>query len=88
MNKTYSEGFPTPFPENTHDRIFNTNKKIRQYNNVQEIKKSYIRRNYESYRDSVGNILKEKGKFSKIQTVSGKPCNDNYNILSYEAKKI
>ena len=87
LNNTYSGGFQRPLPEKTYDRIFNTDKKIRQYNIEQENKKGQIRRNNKAYRDSIGRMFEEQGKLAKAQNISEKPCKDNYKILSSEAKK-
>jgi hypothetical protein len=87
LNNTYSGGFQRPLPEKTYDRIFNADKKIRQYNIEQENKKGQIRRNNKAYRDSIGRMFEEQGKLAKAQNISEKPCKDNYKILSSEAKK-
>ena len=87
MNNTYTGGFKRPLPEKTYDRIFNADKKVRQYNYEQEMKKGQIRRNNKVYRDSIGKIFEEQGKISKAPNITEKPCNDNFNILSSEAKK-
>ena len=74
-------------PQKTYDRIFNTEKKAREFNVEQEKKKGQIRRNNKAYRDVIGNMFKEQGKLAKQQKISEKPCNDNYKVLSTEAKK-
>ncbi len=84
---TYSGGFKRPLPPKTYDRIFNADKKAREFNAEQESKKGRIRRNNQAYRDSIGNMFEEQGKISREQKISEKPCNDNYRVLSNEAKK-
>ena len=87
MNNTFSGKFQRLIPEKTYDRIFNADNKIRQYRIEEEKKRGKIRRNNKPYKDSIGKMLEEQGKLSKTQTISEKPCNDNYYILSSEAKK-
>ena len=87
MNNTYAGGSKRPLPEKTYDRIFNADKKARQYNLGLEMKKGQIRRNNKAYRDSIGKMFEEQGKISKAPNITEKPCNDNFKILSFEAKK-
>ena len=42
---TYSGGFKRPPPPKTYDRIFNADKKAKEFNAEQEKRKGYIRRN-------------------------------------------
>ena len=83
----HNKGFKRPMPQKTYDRIFNTEKKAREFNAEQEKKKGQIRRNNKAYRDVIGNMFKEQGKLAKQQNITEKPCNDNYKVLSTEAKK-
>ena len=46
-----------------------------------------IRRNNKPYRDTVGKMFEEQGKISKIPKIAEKPCHDNFQILSSEAKR-
>jgi hypothetical protein len=87
MFKTYSHGFKRPQQPKTYDRIFNAEKKAREFNAEQEMKKGKIRRNNNAYRDSIGSMLNEHGKIMRMPIISEKPCNDNYKVLSTEAKK-
>ena len=87
LSNTYNNGFKRPVPEKTYYRIFNADKKVRDYNIEQERKKGYIRRNNKPYRDSIGKMFEEQGKISRMPQIAEKPCNDNYRILSSEAKK-
>ena len=87
FSHTYSNGFKRPLPEKTYDRIFNADKKAREFNAEQEKKKGYIRRNNKAYRDSIGKMFEEQGKISRMPKISEKPCNDDFKILSSEAKK-
>ena len=87
MNNTFTGGIKRPLAEKTFDRIFNEDKKVRQYNFEQERKKGQIRRNNKAYRDTIGKMFEEQGKICRVSNVTGKPCNDNFKILSYEAKK-
>ena len=75
------------YPEKTYDRIFNSDKKERQFNIEQEKRKGVIRRDNKPYRDSIGKMFEEQGKISRIPKIAEKPCNDNFQILSSEAKK-
>ena len=86
MSNTYNNGFKRPVPEKTYDRIFNADKKVRDYNIEQERKKGYIRRNNKPYRDSIGKMFEEQGKISRVPKVTAKPCDSNFQILSKEAK--
>jgi len=87
FNHTFNKGFNKPLPKNTYDRIFNTARKQREFYIEQEKKKGAIRRNNKAYRDAIGNMFEEQGKISKTQIISEKPCNDNYKLLSSEAKR-
>lgn len=80
-------GFKRPVPPKTYDRIFNEDKKAKEFNAEQELKKGQIRRNNKAYRDCIGNMFQEQGKIMRIPNISEKPCNDNYQVLSEEAKK-
>ena len=86
MSHTYSGGFKRPVPEKTYDRIFNADKKARDFNAEQERKKGYIRRNNQAYRDSNGKMFAEQEKISRIPKIAEKPCNDNFRVLSSEAR--
>ena len=46
-----------------------------------------IRRNNKPYRDTVGKMFEEQGKISRMPKVAEKACNDNFRVLSAEAKK-
>lgn len=87
FSHTYINGFKRPLPEKTYDRIFNADKKAKEFNTEQEKKTGYIRRNNKAYRDSIGKMFEEQGKISRMPKISEKPCNDNFKILSSEAKK-
>ena len=87
MFNTYSHGFKRPKPPKTYDRIFNAEKKAREFNAEQEMKKGKIRRNNNAYRDSIGSMFTEHGKIMRVPLISEKPCSDNYKIFSTEAKK-
>ena len=88
FSQTFSNGFKRPLPTKTYDRIFNTEKKAREFNLEQEKKKGYIRRNNKAYRDCIGNMFEEQGKITKkMPIIAEKPCNDNFRVLSAEAKK-
>lgn len=52
-----------------------------------ENKKGRIRRNNKAYRDSIGDMFVEQGKISRVPKITEKPCNDNFRLLSSEAKK-
>ena len=77
LTKTYSGGFKRPLPPKTYDRIFNAD---------QEMKKGKIRRNNKAYRDCIGNMFDEQGKIMRMPIITEKPCNDNYKVMSTEAK--
>ena len=74
-------------PPKTYDRIFNAEKKQKDFNLEQESRKGRIRRNNKLYRDSIGKMFEEQGKLAKDVKISEKPCNDNFRVLSSEAKK-
>ncbi len=76
--------YKRPLAPKTYDRIFNAEKKAKEYNN--ELKQRRIRRS-NTYRDCIGKIFEEQGKVTKQQNIAEKPCNDNFRILSAEAKK-
>ncbi len=79
FNATFTGGFQRPAPPDTHQRIFSNDKL--------EPKQKIPERNTNTYKDCIGNMLKEQGKIARIPKVSGKPCNDDFNIFSSEAKK-
>lgn len=87
FNYTYSGGFKRPLPPKTYDRIFNAEKKAREFNAEQQLKKGKIRRNNKAYTDTIGSMFVEQGKISRIPNITEKPCKDNYKVLSSEAKK-
>ena len=62
----------------TYDRIFGPKKP--KVNLLR--KKRYVN----NHKDSIGKILEEQGKIA-IKPVSGKISNDDFNVLSLEAKK-
>lgn len=39
------------------------------------------------FNDSVGGIINSIGEKMPVQTVAGKPCSNDYKMLSDEAKK-
>lgn len=84
--KTYSGGFKRPLPPKTYDRIFNAEKKAKEFYADQEMKKGKIRRNNKAYRDCIGNMFDEQGKIMRMPIITEKPCNDNYKVMSTEAK--
>ena len=86
MARTFSGYFKRPVAEKTYDRIFNAEKKEKDFNLEQEQRKGKIRRNNKAYRDCIGKMFEEQGKISKIPKISEKPCNSNFKILSNEAK--
>lgn len=87
LTRTFSGYFQRPVAEKTYDRIFNYEKRTKDFNLEQENNKGKIRRNNKAYRDSIGRMFEEQGKLAKAQNISEKPCKDNYKILSSEAKK-
>ena len=77
-NKNHSVEFRKVKKISTYDRIFSPNGP-----RINKIKK---KRDKKNYKDSIGKILEEQGKIS-CKPVSGKINNDDFHILSLEAKK-
>ena len=87
LTRTFSGCFTRPVAEKTYDRIFNAKKKEKEFNAEQEQRKGKIRRNNKAYRDCIGNMFEEQGKISRVPKITEKPVNDNFRVLSSEAKK-
>ena len=87
MARTFSGYFKRPVAEKKYDRIFNAEKKEKDFNLEQEQRKGKIRRNNKAYRDCIGNMFEEQGKIARIPKIAEKPVNDDFRVLSSEAKK-